>query len=156
MSKPILELQNSSKWSQLWDYSTTAAPVPDKPGYTLEIPTIVLPFQLENHIIAISAKSSTAPSSWKLGGRVAKKIQTGITIGGVPDVTISDARKLWLNQINLFRFTPYTANYALEITPAYYLTQISLEVWVYTGIDTDTVTNQLNRIEFAVDEINLQ
>jgi hypothetical protein len=154
MSKPILELQNSSKWNRLWDYSAVAAPVPDRPGYTLEIPPIVLPFQLENHIIAISAKSSTAKPSWKLGGRVAKKIQTGITIGGSPDVTISDARKLWLNQINLFRFTPYTANYALEITPAYYLTQISLSVWVYTGVDTDTVTNQLNRIEFAVDEIN--
>jgi hypothetical protein len=154
MSKPILELQNSSKWQQLWDYSTTAAPAPDYPGYTLEIPTIVLPFQLEGNIIAISAKSSTAKPSWKFGGRVAKKIQTGITIGGIPDVTVSDARKLYLNQINLFRFTPLTATYALEIIPAYYLTQISLEVWVYTGVDSDTVTNQLNRIEFAIDEIN--
>ena len=154
MSKPILELQNSSKWDRLWDYAAVAEPIPDRPGYTLEIPMIVLPFQLENHIIAISAKSSTAKPSWKLGGRVAKKIQTGITIGGTPDVTISDGRKLYLNQINLFRFTPYTANYALEITPAYYLTQVSLSLWVYTGVDTDTVTNQLNRIEFAVDEIN--
>jgi hypothetical protein len=154
MSKPILELQNSSKWSQLWDYSTTAAPVPDQPGYTLEIPPIVLPFQLENHIIAISAKSATAKSSWRLAGRVAKKIQTGITIGGVPDVTVSDGRRLYLNQINLFRFTPLTANYALEIIPAYYLTQISLSLWVYTGVDSDTVTSQLNRIEFAIDEIN--
>lgn len=155
MSKPILELQDSSKWDQLWNYAATAAPVPNQPGYTLEIPPITLPFLLENHIIAISAKSSTAKPSWKLGGRVAKKIQTGITIGGTTDATISDAKKLWLNQINLFRFTPYTSNYALEITPADYLTQISLSLWIYTGIDTDTVTNQLNRIEFAVDEINL-
>jgi hypothetical protein len=154
MSKPILELQNSSKWEQLWDYSATAAPAPDYPGYTLAILPITVPFQLENHIIAISAKSSTAKPTWRLGGRVAKKIQTGITIGGVPDVTVSDGRKLFLNQINLFRFIPYTANYALEIIPVDYLTQISLSLWVYTGVDSDTVTNQLNRIEFAVDEIN--
>jgi hypothetical protein len=138
MSKPILELQNSSKWNRLWDYSTTAAPVPDRPGYTLEIPTIVLPFQLEGNIIAISATSTTAKPSWRLAGRVAKKIQTGITIGGVPDVSVSDGRRLYLNQINLFRFTPLTATYALEITPAYYLTQISLSLWVYTGVDSDT------------------
>lgn len=154
MSRPILELQNSSKWDRLWDYSTTAAPVPDRPGYTLEIPTIVLPFQLEGNIIAISATSTTAKPSWRVAGRVAKKIQTGITIGGVPDVSVSDGRRLYLNQINLFRFTPLTATYALEIIPAYYLTQIGLSLWVYTGVDSDTVTNQLNRIEFAVDEIN--
>jgi hypothetical protein len=154
MSKPILELQNSSNWNRLWDYSTTAAPVPNKPGYTLEIPPIVVPFQLEGNIIAISAKSTTARPSWRLAGRVAKKIQTGITIGGVPDVTVSDGRKLYLNQINLLRFTPLTATYALEITPVYYLNDISLSLWVYTGVDSDTVTNQLNRIEFAVDEIN--
>lgn len=154
MSKPILELQNSTNWDRLWDYSVAAAPVPDRPGYTLEIPTIVLPFQLEGNIIAISATSSTARPSWRLAGRVAKKIQTGITVGGVPDVSVSDGRRLYLNQINLFRFTPLTSNYALEITPAYYLTQISLSLWVYTGVDSDTVTNQLNRIEFAIDEIN--
>jgi hypothetical protein len=154
MSKPILELQNSSNWNRLWDYSTTAAPVPNQPGYTLEIPPILVPFQLEGNIIAISAKSTTARPSWRLAGRVAKKIQTGITIGGIPDVTVSDGRKLYLNQINLFRFESLTATYALEITPVYYLTDISLSLWVYTGVDSDTVTNQLNRIEFAVDEIN--
>jgi hypothetical protein len=100
MSKPILELQNSSKWEQLWDYSATAAPAPDYPGYTLAIPPITVPFQLENHIIAISAKSSTAKPTWRLGGRVAKKIQTGITIGGVPDVTVSDGRKLFRALLN--------------------------------------------------------
>lgn len=156
MSKPILELQNSSKWSRLWDFSVTAAPVPNQPGYTLEIPPIVVPFLLENHIIAIAVTSSTAKPTWKVGGRIAKKIQTGITIGGSPDATISDARKLYLNQINLFRFTPYTANYALEITPAYYLTQASLSLWVYTGVDTDTVASQLDRIEFAIDSGILQ
>jgi hypothetical protein len=154
VSKPILQLQNAANWSLLWNYSANATPVPDLPGYTVEIPPITAPFLLENHIIALSAKSSTAKPSWKLGGRIAKKISTGITLGGTPDVTISDSRKLWLNQINLFSFTPYTATYALEITPIYYLTQIDLALWIYNGIDTDTVTSQLNRIEFAVDEIN--
>jgi hypothetical protein len=154
VSKPILQLQNAANWSLLWNYSAAAAPVPDRPGYTLEIPPIVAPFLLENHIIAVSAQSSTAKPSWKVAGRIAKKISTGITIGGAPDVTISDSRRLFLNQINLFSFTPYTATYALEIIPAYYITRLELALWIYTGVDTDTVTSQLNRIEFAVDEIN--
>jgi hypothetical protein len=154
VSKPILELQNSANWSLLWNYSAAATPVPNQPGYTLEIPPITAPFLLENHIIALSAKSPTAKPSWRVAGRVAKKISTGLTLGGTPDVTISDSRRLFLNQINLFSFTSYTATYALEIIPAYYLTQIDLTLWIYNGIDTDTVTNQLNRIEFAVDEIN--
>jgi hypothetical protein len=153
VSKPILQLQNAANWSLLWNYSA-AAPVPDLPGYTLEIAPITAPFLLENHIIAISAQSPTAKPSWKVAGKIAKKISTGITIGGFPDTTISDSRRLYLNQINLFSFTPYTATYALEITPAYYITRIELALWIYNGIDTDTVTSQLNRIEFAVDEIN--
>jgi hypothetical protein len=154
VSKPILQLQNGANWAPLWTYSVTAEPVPDRPGYTLEIPPITAPFLLENHIIAISAKSSTAKPSWKFGGRIAKKISTGITLGGTPDVTISDSRKLWLNQINLFSFTRYTDTYSLEIIPAYYLTQIDLAVWIYIGLDTDTTSEQLNRIEFAVQEIS--
>jgi len=154
MSKPILELQNTANWSLLWNHSAVAAPVPDKPGYTLEIPPIVAPFLLENHIIAIAVQSPTAKPSWKFAGKIAKKISTGITIGGSPDTTISDSRRLFLNTINLFSFIPYTATYALEITPAYYLDRIELALWIYNGIDTDTVTSQLNRIEFAVDEIN--
>jgi hypothetical protein len=153
MTKPLLQLQNGANWRALWSTSVTAAPVPDKPGYTLEIPPIVAPFLLENHIIAISAISPTAKPSWKVAGRIAKKISTGITLGGVPDATISDSRRLWLDRINLFRFTPYTQTYALEIIPAYYLTRIDVGLWIYTGVDTDTVSEQLNRIEFAVDEI---
>jgi hypothetical protein len=154
MSKPILQLQNGANWKPLWTTYIAAEAVPDKPGYTLEIPTITIPILLENHIIAISAKSPSARPSWKVGGRIAKKISTGITLGGTPDVTISDGRKLWLNQINLFRFTPYTPTYSLEITPVYYLTEIYLALWIYIGVDTETTSEQLNRIEFAVQEIS--
>lgn len=153
MSKPILQLQNSANWQSIWSYSAAALSVPDKPGFTYPIEPIIVPFLLENHIIAIAASSQTAKPTWRLAGSIAKKISTGIVVGGTPDVTISDSRRMFLNQINLFRFTPYTATYALELTPVYYLTQIDLSLWVYTGVDTDTVSEQLNRIEFAVDEI---
>lgn len=151
MSKPILQLQNGANWSSLWSYSVAAVSIPDKPGFTAPIAPILVPFLLENHIIAISATSPTAKPRWKFAGNIAKKISTGIVTGGTPDTTISDSRPLFLNRINLFRFTPYTTTYALEIAPPYWLTQLDLILWIYSGVDSDTATEQLNRIELAID-----
>ena len=131
----------------LWNYSVAAVTLPDDPDSTAPLAPIVVPILLDNHIIAISAMSSTAKPFWRFAARIAKKISTGIVTGGNPDVTISDSRSIYLNQINLFRFTPLTSTYALEISPAYWLTQLDLILWVYTGINSDTVSQQLDRIE---------
>jgi hypothetical protein len=155
MSKTILDLGNSSNWQPLWFGSFTAMSVPDKPaGYTYPIPPILVPVLLDDHIIAITAESDTAKPTWKLAGKLLRKIQTGITIGAVPDVATSDPRKFYLNQINLFIFREISSTYAVEITPQWYLRDIRLSTWIYTGVNSDTVTEQLNRIELAIDNFN--
>jgi hypothetical protein len=154
VTRPILQLQNGANWSSIWSYSASAASAPNaRPGSTLPIPKITVPFLLENNIVAISATSQNARATWNFAGRVAKKISTGIVTGGLPDATVSDRGVLLLNRINLFRFTRLTATYALEIEPPYYFKDINLTLWIYTGVDSDTTSEQLNRIEFAVDEI---
>lgn len=127
--------------------------IPDRPGFTQPIPPITVPFLLENDIIAISVTSDSAPSTWRFAGRVAKKISTGIVVGGLPDTTVSDRKILLLDRINLLRFTRLTDTYAIEIEPPFYFKDIALTLWIYTGVDSDTVSEQLTRIEFAVDEI---
>lgn len=152
MTKPILQLQNAENWRSIW--STSVASVKLADGSSQFIPPILCPILLETNIIAIYAASETAKPSWVIAGNVAKKISTGITVpGNNPDVTVSDVRLLRLNQLNLFRFQRLTNTYALQITPKWWIEDIDLDVFIYTGIDTDTTSEQLNRIEFAVQEI---
>jgi hypothetical protein len=153
MSKPILALQNTANWQSLW--STSLAAVQLANGSFVPMNPIVVPYLLETDIIAISVSATTAKPSWRVAGNVAKKIATGITTpGGAPDTTISDRRLLWFNQLNLYRFARLTDTYALEITPKWWIKDIQLDIFIYTGVDTDTVTEQLNRIELTVDAIN--
>jgi hypothetical protein len=153
MSKPILELNNSANWRSLWFGSFTAVLVPGgKAGSFYPIDPILVPVLLEDHIIAVVASSQSAKPTWRLAGKLIRKIQTGITVGGVTDVATSDPRKFYLDQINLFTFRELTSTYALQITPQWYLGDISLSVWAYTGVDSDTVTEQLDRIELQLNQ----
>jgi hypothetical protein len=150
MGKPILALQNTDNWQSLWSTSVAASKLAD--GSFIPLAPIVVPYLLETDILAIQVSATTAKPSWRVAGDVAKKIATGITTpGGSPDVTISDRRLLWFNQLNLYRFTRLTDTYALEITPKWWIKDIQLDIFIYTGIDTDTTTEQLNRIEFTLD-----
>ncbi len=153
MSKPILQLQNAANWQSIWSTTVDSVKLPD--GTSQFIPPIICPILLETNIIVIYAQSVSAKPSWQIAGNVNKKIATGITLpGGSTDVSISDVRLLRLNRLNLFRFSRLTNTYALEIRPKWWIEDISLDLFIYTGIDTDTVSEQLNRIEFVVDEIN--
>jgi hypothetical protein len=153
MSKPILQLQNAANWQSIWSTSVTAATLPD--GSSEILAPLVCPILLESNIIAIYAGSTLAKPSWQIAGNVAKRISTGITVpGGSPDATISDVRLLRLNQLNLFRFQRLTDTYALEIRPKWWIENLSVNLFIYTGIDTDTVSEQLNRIELAVEVAN--
>jgi hypothetical protein len=153
MSKPILNLSDSSKWQSLWFGSFTALGIAGKPGYHYPIDPILVPVLLDSRIIAITATSATAKPKWTYAGKARQKIQTGITVGGVVDAASVSVKKLSLDKINFLVFPSLAPTYALEIEPIWWLNEISLSVWIYTGVDSDTVTEQLNRIEFAIDEI---
>jgi hypothetical protein len=153
MSKPILNLSDSSQWHSFWSGSFGAAAVPDKPGYFYPLDPIVVPVLLEARIVAITATSATRLIRSSYAGKVRQKIQTGIAVGGVVDAASVSVRRFWLGKINFMIFPALAPTYAIEIEPIWRLKDISLSVWIYTGIDSDTVTEQLNRIEFAVDEI---
>lgn len=152
MARPILQLQNSSNWQAFWSGSSASATLPN--GSRVPMPPIEVPLLFENHTIAIVATSPTAKPTWKIAGNVGRKIQAGIFSQGTPDTAIADSRVLRLNRPNLIRFEQVTPTYALEIIPKWWLKDIDIAVFVYTGIDSDTVTEQLNRLERAIDEVS--
>jgi hypothetical protein len=57
--------------------------------------------------------------------------------------------------LNLFRFEQLAANYALEINPKPWIPDLTIKVWGYTGIDTDSLTEQLTRLERQLDNLTL-
>jgi hypothetical protein len=56
-----------------------------------------------------------------------------------------------LNQINVCRFTQLTPTYGLIIEPYWRLDDVNIAIFKYTGVNTDTITEQLDRIEADID-----
>jgi hypothetical protein len=149
MSKPILQLQNSANWQLVWGDSRIG--LTDAKGNRIPLASFSCPVRIESHTIAIFAQSPNGKQSWNIGGSVARKITTGISGAAGADVNITDAKLFRLNRWNLYRFTPLTTDYELEISPKWWLPDIAVSVHVYTGIDSDSITEQLNRIEQIID-----
>lgn len=151
MSRPILDLQNSANWRPFWSGTSTPVFLPN--GRRVPLPPIEIPVLFENCIIAILADSQSAKRTWQIAGNVRRKIQTGILFSGTPDTSIADNRVLRLFEINLFRFEQITSTYSLEVFPKWWIEDLSLNAFIYTGVDSDTFTEQLNRIESNLDSI---
>lgn len=151
MSTAILDLQNRANWQPFWSGERDSILLAD--GSRVPLAPIEVPILFDNQIIAILCDSRTAKWSWKIGGNVSRKIQTGILFADRPETSIADNRVLKLFEFNLFRFEQLTSNYSLEIAPKFWIKDIILNVFIYTGIDTDTTTEQLNRIQLDLDAI---
>lgn len=154
MSKPILNLNDSSKWQSRWVSTANAVGVANQPGSHYPIGKILCPILLESRILAVSITSSTAKAKWEYAGKARMKIQTGLTVGGSVDAASVSVKKLSLTNINVLVFPELASTYALEIEPIWWLDVVSIVVWEYVGIDSDTATAQLDRIELAVDNLN--
>lgn len=151
--KPILNILDPNNWRTLYVTELVALPIPSDPRYYYALDTIQVPLLVTNHVLAIVPTTYNSKPYYKWAGTAIKKVQTGITVGGNYNV-ISERKPLWLNQTNLVRFDPITASYALEIQPSWKLKDIKLEIFAYIGQDSDTVTEQLNRIESAIGQLN--
>jgi hypothetical protein len=151
VSRAILDLQNRTNWAPFWSGEVESVRLAS--GSHVPLPTIEVPVLFDNHIVAILADSETAKRTWKIAGNVGRKIQTGILFNDRPDTSIADNRVLRLFEINLFRFEQISSTYSLEITPKFWIEDIKLDVFIYTGINSDSITEQLNRIEADLDAI---
>ncbi len=151
MSRAILDLQNRANWQPFWSGERDSVFLAD--GSRVPLAPIEVPVLFDNHIIAILVDSRTAKRSWRIAGNVSRKIQTGIIFNDAPDTSIADNRVLKLFEMNLFRFEQLTSTYSLEIAPKWWIKDIQIDIFIYTGIDSDTLTEQLNRIESDLDAI---
>jgi hypothetical protein len=154
MSKPILDLLNAASWDYVWGATYQAAPAGNN-GF-IPIPAIDVPLLLQSSTLAIFCDSRTARPNWETAGTASRRIQSGLVVGGNFNLGVSGGVRLKLRQFTLVRFEQIAASYALSISPKFWLKDLEINVFTYNGIDSDSTTEQLNRIERSIDDLNLR
>lgn len=138
---------NSDNWEFAITQTFTADPIFST---TLErffpIPEQAISILATSEIVGIYCESESAKAGWKLGATVLQKFQTGIFVGGSPDSYIN-AAKIWLNQITLINFPKIAEEYAIAFRIPFWIRDLTVSVWFYTGEIADSVEDSLGRIE---------
>lgn len=152
MSQPVLALNNSANWTDVWSNSFTAAA---SSVFDFEpIPEVTVPVLFDSHIVAVYVGSTTAKPTWNFGGLLTQRISLGLTVGGGTDADVISKRKLWLRSNTLFLFPHLTPEYALRIVVPKWFSQVSFVVWVYTGPVGDTTEELIKTVQLTANEIN--
>lgn len=161
MGNPVLQLGNSANWQQLYSTSVNAVSLGAGSVLFAPIETILVPILIESHIIAVSVTSANAKDTWYFGGLISQKINLGLTVGGLPDSDGVQKSKLYLNRLTLLILPKLTSSYAVEVEIPKWFRQVSLIIWQYIGIETDTtediiqsVKNDLQSIESKIDALS--
>lgn len=160
MATQGLELSTSTNWQDAYSASASATYLPGSTTSHERIPPIEVPLLFDSHVLAVYPDSTTAKDWWITAGWVSRRIQTGITIGGSPDVRATESQKLIFREINLIIYPNITSTYSLVIDAPYWFDQLSISVWEYIGpvsYSNETLiidqNIQLDRIEQKIDTL---
>ena len=148
IGQSILDLANTNNWELVWpEFEQSAVSVGT--SSFINIPEFFCPVQLDSPILAITL--STNPGGVKLAGFINQKINTGLTVGGVPDAYAVYRRKVYFGDNQLLFFPDIVGNFAVSISVPYWIRHIKGAMWAYKGPITDTITERLKAIQFSVD-----
>lgn len=158
MGRIIADLGNSNNWDSLWSANLEGVSAGSDRYYP--IPEANCPLLIDKHILAVATSSSNSSASWKSAGFLNYKIRTGLVVGGLPDTQIGKGFRIKLNQITLLILPRYSETFSISFGIHYWIQQISIDVWQYTGTLEDSTelmlegikNNELARIEQKIDE----
>jgi hypothetical protein len=141
------DLNNSDNWDLAYSETVTAQGVPGASDRYLPIQEIEVPILLYSQVIAVFCQSSQASPRWRLGGLMNLKIATGILTGSAVDTYPFEKKRIWLNQITLFTLPVLTPEYALSFDIPYWLRDIQISVFQYTGPIVDPLADKVDSID---------
>ena len=146
MFHPILDVGNKLNWDSVirQKYWATAlagdtfAPIPDKT------------FLVSGNLFLIGCKNDDAKPKWFLGCRASQLLLASPTTYQPEflDLVQTDTPiPIPLNRWRLVRFTNYGLTpYLLNISIASWHRQLYLEIWQYSGVDSDSVEAKLDAL----------
>ncbi|MCC5640538.1 hypothetical protein LC593_32860 [Nostoc sp. CHAB 5844] len=150
MSQPVLELNSQGVWSQVFHESRQALVATPSGGY-YPIPAFEIPFLFERHILAVRCMSTTAKATWRFGGNLSQKIQLG-TGGSASPLPIADGAviPLRVNRTRLILLQHLTSTYQLVHETPYWFKDVTLTIWEYTGIESNTTEQLIETLKIDV------
>lgn len=151
-----LQLGNAANWESLGSYTAQGAPVPNNPNAYQPIPEFNIPLLIDSPIIALLVESATKKPSWHFAGYVFQKIRLGITVGGVPDSSVLESRVTWFDRISFVMFRRLTPEYSIALKPPFWIKDIKVTVWKYTGIISTEELDKITDVQSTVDLIKLR
>lgn len=134
-------------------YKNNTQPTNNQYKYTPIPPIYASP---NSHVLLIGIRSNSARAHWFLGGKASQYLYVlpNDNFAYTSGVQIPDIKKLGLNRLTLVEFKNYNViPYVLEIDIPYWLEDIYVEIWEYTGVYEDadqqyqTILSRLNAIE---------
>lgn len=132
----IADIANSALWESVYEVSLTAQRVSSVSTNYFPIPELQVPILFDSRFVAISAYSTKNPNR-AFAGFVKQKVVTGLTVAGLHDAQIAN-RKLFFNLINLYEFSLINSTYSLSVKTPYWIEDISLNFWQFTGTVEDS------------------
>lgn len=115
-----------------------------------------------SHTLLIGTQSNNALPYWFLGARASQYLYVSPSMSNnfISGVQAADSKKCGLNRLTLVEFKNYDISpYTLQLEIPYWLEDIYVEVWEYTGnmggdqyeFDTSDIIERLQRIETKID-----
>ncbi len=153
MTQPIVELGRSDLWNLVFDQTLVVTRAPN--SFLAPAPPYLLPSALTHHILLIHCRSNEERAArWVRGCLVSQMVPVGTATFG-QNLAIANTKSVMQFVPTLVMFPKYSFEYFLRINLYRWFSELSIQVWEYTGIDSDTSTETLLSIENDVRQIYL-
>ena len=149
----LYQFSNSSNWQFVWsgDFTAPSLEFAVLNNRSATIPDFTMPVTITNNVVAVLVTSDSDPGTWRRGGYLKQKINTGIADGAVIDSYLTQ-EFLQLRRINIIQLQRINGEFALEFAVPRWFKQVSVSVWQYTGTVADTVEQQFSDLQAFISQ----
>ena len=146
------DADNSANWVQVYSGSWEATYIQGKATKVYQpIPPTELEVNIDSPLIAVHCTSTDYPDKNRYLGSIVQQVELP---GTLPTTTaLGKGKGIYSNQTVLAKFTEFDDSYSLLLKPKYYVEQLSVTIYKYTGSTYFVLEERLNTIEVKVDQV---
>lgn len=148
MSHELVNFSQANQWIQLFSHHFEAQYV--GPKSYIPIAGIEIPIQADHRFLAAGCVSTTARSSWHLGGWLTPSFASGR--GDLGDVGLGRLA-VPLQGTKLLVLPQYSTAYKLRFDIPYWIDDLSLTIFQYIGTEGDSTEAILAQVQSSLAEI---